>query len=542
MNRVTRIARERRSTWSGIVATCAAGALALTGCSLSSSSRTTTMGSVADAAPPSLSAEEFGRAPSPAPAVAAQETQAASPVATDIPAPPFPMGKTTQAETNVAKQPVSDAPPANDFAVAPVRTEAAPTIATQPSTIQPVQHLESGEAPVAVIGDPPALPPTHSADHGPPIMTPWGEVCPHCQPVTAAIWKRKAEEAAAARGAASGGGGFAGAQLPQAPSMAPYTAGPQPYAGWRPDGLPAPWPLDEWIFDGGDANLPAVVDPDWRVRGLDVEDAVGHFDTLDGATVVSPSNRVAIYAPRFAAVRQTRGVIASQSGEYLAGMIDASRLNGQDEHAPVTTTLQPIQPQTELGQRNPISLLERQAIRRLDGARLLARFTDTLQLYEDFHLTRTGEFLAGEKPRLAKSMDAAMTWTDRKAVQVIVDEDVALTEKSASKPEEALIYERQGTPCIRVVKMASKGAALPGEEIEFTLRYDNVGEQLVGNVTILDNLTTRLEYIEGTAQSSREAEFFVEENEARSLVLRWEIKAPLPVGQGGIVRFKARVR
>jgi uncharacterized repeat protein (TIGR01451 family) len=536
MNRDSRFSRERRLTWSGIVAACAAGAIALTGCGLSSSTRTTAIGSVAEAAPPSLSAEEFGRPPSPAPAVAAQEAPGASPTASDIPAPPFPVGKsaagkqTAAAETNVAKQPV------NDVAVAPVLTEAAPAPAAQPPIIQPVQHLESGDAPVAVIGEPPALPPTHSAEHGPPVMTPWGEVCPHCQPVTAAIWSRKAAEAAAARN------GYAGAQVPQAPSMAPYTAGPQPYAGWRPDGLPAPWPLDEWIFDGGDKNLSTVVDPDWRVRGLDVEDAVGHFDTLDGATVVSPSNRVAIYAPRFAAVRQTRGVIASQSGEYLARVGDAARIHAQDAHAPVTTTLQPIQPQTELGQRNPISLLERQAIRRLDGARLLARFVDTLQLYEDFHLTRTGEFLAGEKPRLAKSMDAAMTWTDRKAVQVIVDEDVALTEKSAAKPEEALVYERQGVPCIRVVKMASKGAALPGEEIEFTLRYDNVGEQLVGNVTILDNLTTRLEYIEGTAQSSREAEFFVEENEARSLVLRWEIVDPLPVGEGGIVRFRARVR
>ncbi|HEV7282672.1 MAG TPA: hypothetical protein VGN57_20875 [Pirellulaceae bacterium] len=525
-------ALRRRPTWSGIGASCAAGAFALAGCSLGESSRTTTIGSMAEAAPPSLSAEEFGSTPSPAPSVASQQTATGAPVATDIPAPPFPTGK-----TNVAKQPVPVAPPTNDFSVAPVMTEAAPTPATQPNTIQPVQHLESGEAPVAVIGEPPALPLTHSADHGPPIMTPWGEVCPHCQPVTAAIWKRKAEEAAAARN------GFAGGpHVPQPPSMAPYTAGPQPYAGWRPDGLPAPWPLDEWIFDGGDANLPTVVDPDWVVRGLDIEDAVGHFDTLDGETVVSPSNRVAIYAPRFAAVRQTRGVVASAGRDYLAGMIDASRIHGQDVHAPVTTALQPIQPQTELGQRNPISLLERQAIRRLDGARVLARFVDTLQLYEDFHLTRTGEFLQGEKPRLAKSMDAAMTWTDLKAVQVIVDEDVPLVEKNAVKPDEARIYERQGVPCIRVVKMASKGAALPGEEIEFTLRYDNIGEQLVGNVTILDNLTTRLEYIEGTAQSSREAEFFVEENEARSLVLRWEIVDPLPVGQGGIVRFRARVR
>jgi hypothetical protein len=183
----------RRLTWSGIAATCAAGALALSGCHLSESSRTTTIGSVAEAAPPSLSAEEFGSTPSPAPAVAAQETPPAGAVATDIPAPPFPVGKTSSpAETNVAKQPVAEMPAANEFSVAPVLTEAAPATAPQAPTIQTVQHLESGDAPVAVIGEPPALPPSHSADHGPPIMTPWGEVCPHCQPVTAAIWKRKA--------------------------------------------------------------------------------------------------------------------------------------------------------------------------------------------------------------------------------------------------------------------------------------------------------------------------------------------------------------
>ena len=43
---------------------------------------------------------------------------------------------------------------------------------------------------------------------------------------------------------------------------------------------------------------------------------------------------------------QTRGVVASAGRDYLAGMIDASRLHGQEEHAPVTTALQPIQPQT----------------------------------------------------------------------------------------------------------------------------------------------------------------------------------------------------
>ena len=41
---------------------------------------------------------------------------------------------------------------------------------------------------------------------------------------------------------------------------------------------------------------------------------------------------------------------------------------------------------------------------------------------------------------------------------------------------------------------------------------------------------------------SVKADFFAEENEGESLVLRWEIIDPLEVGQGGIIRFQCRVR
>jgi hypothetical protein len=59
---------------------------------------------------------------------------------------------------------------------------------------------------------------------------------------------------------------------------------------------------------------------------------------------------------------------------------------------------------------------------------------------------------------------------------------------------------------------------------------------------LVDNLTTRLEYVPGSAQASVKAAFAVEPNEGESLVLRWEIDDPLDPGEGGIVRFRCRVR
>jgi uncharacterized repeat protein (TIGR01451 family) len=90
--------------------------------------------------------------------------------------------------------------------------------------------------------------------------------------------------------------------------------------------------------------------------------------------------------------------------------------------------------------------------------------------------------------------------------------------------------------------LASCGHALPGEEVEFTLRFDNVGEQVIGNVTIVDNLSTRLEYIPESAKSSVDANFVTEPNKSGSTILRWEIKDPVEPGEGGILRFRVKVR
>ena len=71
-------------------------------------------------------------------------------------------------------------------------------------------------------------------------------------------------------------------------------------------------PGDEYLCDGGDYGLPAAVRADWSVDGLEQEDAIAHYDTLDGRVVVTPSNRVCIYAPRFAAVRRVENPLAHE--------------------------------------------------------------------------------------------------------------------------------------------------------------------------------------------------------------------------------------
>jgi hypothetical protein len=61
-------------------------------------------------------------------------------------------------------------------------------------------------------------------------------------------------------------------------------------------------------------------------------------------------------------------------------------------------------------------------------------------------------------------------------------------------------------------------------------------------VTIVDNLTTRLEYVPESAKSSVDADFITQANDAGSLILRWEIRDPVKPGEGGILRFKVKVR
>ena len=93
-----------------------------------------------------------------------------------------------------------------------------------------------------------------------------------------------------------------------------------------------------------------------------------------------------------------------------------------------------------------------------------------------------------------------------------------------------------------MIKVASTPVAEPGDEVSFTIRFDNVGNQPIGSVQIVDSLTTRLEYVPGSAQCSLGAKFSTQPNEGESLVVRCVLSEPLPPGKGGVFRFRCIVR
>ena len=125
---------------------------------------------------------------------------------------------------------------------------------------------------------------------------------------------------------------------------------------------------------------------------------------------------------------------------------------------------------------------------------------------------------------------------------MILDGQSAAVETGDQRAQATYTVDTPNHPRLRVIKLASTTMARPGEIVDFTIRFDNIGDQKIGNVTLVDNLTTRLEYVEGSAESSLAAEFSASLNEGDSMLLRWEFADPVAAGDGGIVRFRCRVR
>lgn len=298
---------------------------------------------------------------------------------------------------------------------------------------------------------------------------------------------------------------------------------------------------DEYLCDGGDQNVHVTIGDAWEVYGLDLEDTVAHYDTVDGRTVVAPSNRVCIYAPRFAAVRQV--VMTSEDERLLTMEALEQPLPAVTDEASRLANLvnQPLPTLRDTGLRGPLGLLHRSPGVELANAQPVRELVGDFEAYEDFSIIRLGIHRLSQRAEVEKYVTAALEWTEDTAPEVVLDAEPAVVDTSVKTT--GLEYQvSTGKPRIRVVKLASTPTALPGEEVNFTLRFDNVGEQTIGNVTIMDNLTTRLEYVPDSAECDLEAEFFTQENQGESLTLRWEIRDPIKPGEGGIIRFRCRVR
>jgi uncharacterized repeat protein (TIGR01451 family) len=301
-------------------------------------------------------------------------------------------------------------------------------------------------------------------------------------------------------------------------------------------------PGDEYLCDGGDFGSPAGVRADWTVEGLDEEDAIAHYDTLDGRVVVTPSNRVCVYAPRFAAVRRVVGAVAHEQPIFVSAILEEQAPAKAAESQPVVSQFQRHAVSVNLGQRPPSLFRQRQQAGGLENLQATMDAYTSLAAYANLEIIRTGEVSLAERARLEESIQSAITLTGDQGPQVVFGVKMAQGMVGVRQPGIVYQTDEPNRPRLRLIKLASCGHALSGEEIEFTLRFDNVGDQVIGNVTIVDNLSTRLEYIPASAKSSVDANFLTEPNTSGSTVLRWEIKDAVEPGEGGILRFRVKVR
>lgn len=300
---------------------------------------------------------------------------------------------------------------------------------------------------------------------------------------------------------------------------------------------------DEYIYDGSDREARVQVDGDWNIYGMDTEDTFGHFDTLDGKRLVSPSNRVDIYAPRFSAVRRVDNL---QKAEYSSQVTQVKRKEGTvlsrasdfsssaKQNLAVDTNEATLK---AVGFRDQTRGVLTDNVVQLRGSR------ESFHPYENFELIRWGKHSSSETARLEAGMQAAKVWQDNLGLQVFGKKiQPIIVNDTVSLQQIVTIETDDDNAILRVTKVASRMSARPGEEVDFTIRFDNLSPRKVGNVTLVDNLTNRLQYVAGTAECSLDAKFIHTDNDASSLTLRWEIDKPLAPGKGGVIRFKCRVR
>jgi uncharacterized repeat protein (TIGR01451 family) len=338
------------------------------------------------------------------------------------------------------------------------------------------------------------------------------------------------------------GGPPTGQEMAPPPPCGP----PLPYQAhgtWKPPGISCPWPPEEYLCDGGDDGSPVAVSPNWEIYGLGLEDTVAHYDSLDGRTLVEPSNKVCVYAPRFGAVRVVTRIAENENIDQARGVGLQQQLVKAERVAVPTSSLQRYQARGHIGTKMPSAYRRRQGDGAISTALFASGFQDAFLPFEDLSAIRNGILDQSEKARLSEGIQAAIVWSEDIAVQAVLNGRTAITLTQNERTEAVFtVKDLRNSPKLRVIKVASTQSAHPGEFVDFTLRFDNVGDQPLGNIVLVDNLTMRLQYVPNSAQSSLKARFAVEPNEADSLVLRWEIDEPIDPGEGGIVRFRCRVR
>jgi len=302
---------------------------------------------------------------------------------------------------------------------------------------------------------------------------------------------------------------------------------------------------DEYIFDGGDRNAPAGY-VDGQRSGFDSEDTVAKYTDHTGDARTTPSNRVAVYAPRFGSVRTVTGLQADTKVDRAAGARDSQGIGniktGNAAQENVHDTIL-----SGLEARNRVDGMEAATpamqTRRTDSPEQNRKVDEG---HEGRHYSSYGLMERHQSPVLQQQIQNAIAWTRDQYPVLTASTTNASSIKATFKVQQTIGLEdqRKTKGNIHVVKLADRDMAQSGDTITFTIRFENTGDFDVYDVSVVDNLTPRLEYVSGSAKidGQHPGEVIVEDNGEGSSILTFNLDEALKGHDRGEITFEARVR
>jgi uncharacterized repeat protein (TIGR01451 family) len=315
-------------------------------------------------------------------------------------------------------------------------------------------------------------------------------------------------------------------------------------------------PEEECLQDGGDIGRRAGIGPGGRLEGLDPTDTVAEYTDCQGRRHVTPSNRVCLCVPRYAAVRSELPLAGYETRVVPAGAAEAARQVQVGTLLPSLEAHRYEQLTAVRAKQRPSTAASETVVGRLVRLEVL----DAYHVYEGPALalgtSAIRQLTEVERVRLARQIAFALGFSQRSATTTVgavkgpavvgrveglglYTATVETCDVTAvcSEPPQLLVDKP-----MHLFKWADRHSAEVGDVVTFYLKYSNCGGKPIEDVAVSDSLTGRLGYVPGSAKADRNAVFTMQQNEAGSVVLRWEISGKLLPGQGGLISFQARVR
>jgi uncharacterized repeat protein (TIGR01451 family) len=254
-------------------------------------------------------------------------------------------------------------------------------------------------------------------------------------------------------------------------------------------------PKEEEFSNGGDKKDILGIGPEGQLGGLNPTD-VGVEFTVNGKRRVTTSNTVTICAPRFLIRR-----VEEFPNEFDVHQVIAAN----DARMGTATVKERVAPMADIAREKA------------------NEYASRLRPSSYIGKVGTGIFIGTSKPMAIGQVQGV------KVVGALVEPE-QLTSSPSFGP-------------LTVAKIIDPpGPKQSGDVVTITIRFANSGHDSVSDLVVSDSLSGRLEYVTGSAQSDRAANFSAAENEAGSVIVRWELPGELFPGQAGTVKFKAKVR